>query len=168
MCRAYLSPWKDKAGKYITTGRCNIGAVSLNVPLLLSLAKLRYPDTWKAEFWNILSDRLQVIREFLQKRYDIIRHQKASSNPIAYTQGGFYDGYLDPDAEVGDLIKYMTASFGITALDEATYLYAGKRLVEDGSFATEVLHFINKKIAQYKKEDGYLYAVYGTPKFCGL
>ena len=29
----------------------------------------------------------EVIREFFKKRYDIIRRQKCSSNPLAFTQG---------------------------------------------------------------------------------
>ena len=36
--------------------------------------------------------------------------------------------------------------------------------------ALEVLKYINDKVNQYKKEDGYLYAIYGTPaeSLCGL
>jgi len=42
--------------------------------------------------------------------------------------------------------------------------------VEDGAFAQEVLAYINKRIAEFKKEDGNLYAIYGTPaeSLCGL
>ena len=35
-------------------------------------------------------------------------------------------------------------------------------IFEDGEFALEVMKHINEKIAQFKKEDGHLYAVYGT------
>ena len=64
----------------------------------------------------------------------------------------------------------MTASFGFTALNELQELYNGKSLVEDGQFALEVLQHINKRVNQYKKEDGWLYAIYGTPaeNLCGL
>ena len=111
-----------------------------------------------------------MIREFFKKRYDVIRHQKCSSNPLAYTQGGFYEGFKNPDDEVGDLVRYMTASFGVTALDEATFLWTGKRLIEDeGAFASEVLMHLQNKINEFKKEDGWLYAIYGTPaeSLCG-
>lgn len=163
-CRAYLSPWANEQGQYITIGRCNIGAVSLNLPLLIRLAQLENPRDWQDKFWDMLDDRLSVIREFFKKRYDIIAHQKASSNPLAFTQGGFYEGTLDPDAQVGNLVRYMTASFGITALDEATYLWTGQRLVEEGgAFSEKVLHFLQSRINTFKKEDGYLYAIYGTP-----
>ena len=163
-CRAYLSPWANEEGQYITIGRCNIGAVSLNLPLIIKLSQLDHPNNWRTAFWAVLDERLEVIREFFKKRYDIIRHQKCSSNPLAFTQGGFYEGTKDPDDEVGDLVRYMTASFGITALDEATYLWTGKRLLEEGGdFSAEVLRHLQAKINEYKKEDGWLYAIYGTP-----
>lgn len=169
LCRAYLSHWTDpKTNKVVTVGRCNIGAVSLNIPLIIAVAKKEFSTNWKESFWNLLSDRLQVIREFLCKRYEIIRHTKASTNPLAFTQGGFYNGYRQPDEEVGDLVDYMTASFGITALNEATVLWCGKSLYEDKStFANKVIDFILAKLDKYKEQDHHLYALYGTPKFCG-
>lgn len=164
-CRAYLSPWKDpETGKYVTIGRCNIGAVSLNIPLMIKIAMTEHPADWRAKFWDILDDRLSVIRGFLKKRYDVIRNQRCSSNPLAFTQGGFYKGTKDPDERVGDLVEYMTASFGITALDDATYLWTGKRMIEDNSaFAVQVLRYLQQKLNQFKAEDHYLYAIYGTP-----
>lgn len=170
-CRAYLSHWVDpKTNKVVTVGRCNIGAVSLNIPLIIAVAKKEFSTNWKESFWNLLSDRLQVIREFLCKRYEIIRHTKASTNPLAFTQGGFYNGYRQPDEEVGDLVDYMTASFGITALNEATVLWCGKSLYEDKSiFANKVIDFILAKLDKYKEQDHHLYALYGTPaeSLCG-
>ena len=163
-CRAFLSLWCNEEGRAVTVGRCNIGAVSLNLPIILKLAQLRHPDTWRNDFWRILDERLEFIRSFFKKRYDIIRNQKCSSNPLAFTQGGFYEGTKDPDDEVGDLVRYMTASFGITALDEATFLWTGKRLLEEGgAFSEEVLRHLQARINVFKKEDGWLYAIYGTP-----
>lgn len=163
-CRAFLSLWQNEAGEAITIGRCNIGAVSLNLPIILKLAQLRHPDSWRTDFWRILDERLEFIRAFFKKRYDIIRNQKCSSNPLAFTQGGFYEGTKSPDDRVGDLVRYMTASFGITALDEATYLWSGQRLVEEGGdFSASVLRHLKEKLQAFKEEDGYLYAIYGTP-----
>lgn len=164
-CRAYLTEWHDpKTGEAITTGRCNIGAVSLNLPLIWKVAEKEGKG-----FYSVLEDRLQVIRKFLKKRYDDIRHTKACTNPLCFTQGGLHNGNLSPDDKIGDLVEYMTASFGITALNELSILATGKSLREDSSFANEVVDFINKKIEEFKKEDGYLYALYGTPaeSLCG-
>lgn len=164
-CRAYLTEWHDpETDKAITIGRCNIGAVSLNLPLIWKVAEHDGVD-----FFDVLEDRLQVIREFLKKRYDMIRHTKACTNPMCFTQGGLYKGFLKPDDEIGDLVNYMTASFGITALNELTILATGKTLKEDSAFANTVVDFISNKIEEFKKEDGYLYALYGTPaeSLCG-
>lgn len=165
-CRAYLTEWHDpKTGEAITTGRCNIGAVSLNLPLIYAVAKQENKD-----FYEVLDNRLEVIREFLKKRYDIIRHTKACTNPMAFMQGGFYKGNLKADDEIGDLVNYMTASFGVTALHELNILATGKTLYQDPWFAEGVLKHINDKVEQFKKEDGYLYAVYGVPaeNLCGV
>lgn len=162
-CRAYLSHYEDENGAR-TIGRCNIGAVSLNIPVIMAVAKREFGNDWKSKFWTLLDSRLETIREFLKKRYDIIRNTKASTNPLAFTQGGFYNGNLKPDDNIGDLVKYMTASFGITALNESTILWNGKTLYEDKSqFANKVVDFILDRIEKYKKVDGYLYALYGTP-----
>jgi len=169
-CRAYLSPWKDpETNEYVTIGRCNIGAVSLNIPLIMAVTKEAWGESWKEHFWDELGDRLEVIRGFLKKRYDAIRNVKASTNPMAFMQGGLYKGYLKDNECVGDLVKYMTASFGITALNEASILWYGKTLVQDNSFAKKVVNFIQDKVNHFKKEDGYLYALYGTPaeSLCG-
>lgn len=165
MCRAYLTEWHDpKTGEAITIGRCNIGAVSLNLPLIWKVAEKEDKG-----FFYVLKDRLQVIREFLKKRYDMIRHTKACTNPMCFTQGGLHNGNLSPDDEIGDLVEYMTASFGITALNELSILATGKSLKEDSAFANMVVDFINENIEEFKKEDGYLYALYGTPaeSLCG-
>ena len=165
-CRAYLSQWKDpETGKNVAVGRCNIGAVSLNLPLIYTIAKHEHRD-----FYTMLHERLNDIREFLKKRYQFIAETKASTNPLAFTQGGFYKGFRKPDECIGDLTEYMTASFGITALNELTLLATGKTIYEDNSrFAWEVVAFIKEAVRRFKEEDGYLYALYGTPaeSLCG-
>ena len=50
----------------------------------------------------------------------------------------------------------MTASFGITALNELQELYNGRSIAEDGEFALEVLEYINKKVNEFKEADGWL------------
>lgn len=164
-CRAYLTEWHDpETNEAITIGRCNIGAVSLNLPLIWAVAEKENDD-----FFAVLSNRLEVIREFFKKRYDAIKHTKACTNPMCFTQGGLYGGTLNPEDEIGDLTDYMTASFGITALNELSILATGKSLREDSSFANEVVDFINDRIEEFKEDDGHLYALYGTPaeSLCG-
>ena len=72
--------------------------------------------------------------------------------------------------KIKPLLKSATASFGITAINELQQLHNKKSLVEDGEFAIKTLEYINKRVNEFKKEDGHLYAIYGTPaeNLCGV
>jgi anaerobic ribonucleoside-triphosphate reductase len=172
-CRAFLSPWYENGGMYpadehdkpIFVGRFNIGAVSLHLPMILAASKQESKD-----FYEVLDYYLEMIRDLHRRTYDYLGAMKASTNPLGYCEGGFYGGNLKPHERIKNLLKPMTASFGITALNELQYLYNGKSISEDGKFAIEVMQHINDKVEEFKKADGYLYAIYGTPaeSLCGL
>lgn len=162
-CRAFLSDYRDKGtNELVFVGRCNIGAISLNLPMIFMKAKEE-----KKDFFDVLDYYLEMIRKLLFNRYEYVGKAKASSNPLMFTQGGAYKGYLKPDEEISSIMESWTASFGITALNELQVLYNGKRLSEDNSFCLKVMNHINKKVDEYKLKDGKLYAIYNTPKLCG-
>ena len=172
-CRAFLSPWYERGGmepadendKPIFVGRFNIGAISLHLPMIYAKAKQESKD-----FYEVLDYYLELIRQLHIRTYEYLGEMKASVNPLAYCEGGFLGGHLGIHDKIKPLLKSATASFGITALNELQELYNGKSLVEDGQFAIDVMKYINKKVAQFKKEDGNMYALYGTPaeNLCGL
>lgn len=172
-CRAFLSPWFERGGMSpadendvpVFVGRFNIGAVSLHLPMILAKARHESKD-----FYEVLDYYMELIRKIHIRTYEYLGEMKASVNPLAYCEGGFYGGHLKPSDKIKPLLKAATASFGITALNELQELYNGKSLVEDGEFAVEVMEYINNKVNQYKEEDGNLYAIYGTPaeNLCGL
>ena len=172
-CRAFLSPWYERGGMHpadendtpVFVGRFNIGAVSLHLPMILAKSRAENRD-----FYEVLDYYLEMIRHLHIRTYEYLGEMRASTNPLAYCEGGFYGGNLQPHEKIKPLLRAATASFGITALNELQELYNGKSIREDGQFALDVLEYINKKIAQYKEEDGNLYAIYGTPaeSLCGL
>ena len=172
-CRAFLSPWFERGGmkpadendEPVFVGRFNIGAVSLHLPMILAKARKESKD-----FYEVLDYYMELIRKIHIRTYEYLGEMRASVNPLAYCEGGFYGGHLKPHDKIKPILKSATASFGITALNELQELYNGKSLVEDGQFALEVMEYINKKINEYKEQDGNLYAIYGTPaeRLCGL
>jgi len=172
-CRAFLSPWFERGGyepadeddKPVFVGRFNIGAISLHLPMILAKAKKESKD-----FFEVLDYYLELIRKLHCRTYDYLGEMRASTNPLAYCQGGFYGGHLQPSDKIKPLLKSATASFGYTALNELQELYNGKSIAEDGEFALQTLQHINKRITEYKNEDHHLYAIYGTPaeNLCGL
>ena len=166
-CRAFLSPWYERGGmnpaderdEPIFVGRFNIGAVSLHLPMIYAKAQNAVLDYY-----------LNLIRQLHQRTYDYLGEMRASTNPLAYCEGGFYGGHLGYHDKIAPILKSATASFGITALNELQQLYNKKSLAEDGQFALEVMEYINKRVSEFKEEDGHLYALYGTPaeNLCGL
>ena len=172
-CRAFLSPWYERGGmhpaddedKPVFVGRFNIGVVSLHLPMILAKARKESRD-----FYEVLDYYLNLIRQLHLRTYAYLGEMRASTNPLAYCEGGFLGGHLELTDKIKPILKSATASFGITALNELQKLYNGKSLVEDGAFAIEVMEHINKRINEYKEEDGRLYAIYGTPaeNLCGL
>ena len=171
-CRAFLSPYYERGGfepadeddKPVFVGRFNIGAISLHLPMILAKARKESKD-----FYEVLDYYLEMIRQIHCRTYDYLGEMRASTNPLAYCQGGFYGGNLQPSDKIKPLLKAATASFGFTALNELQELYNGKSIAEDGQFALEVMEHINNKILEYKHEDNHLYAIYGTPaeSLCG-
>lgn len=172
-CRAFLSPWYERGGMEpadendspVFVGRFNIGAISLHLPMIL--AKSRQEST---DFYETLDYYLELIRQLHKRTYEYLGEMRASTNPLAYCEGGFYGGNLSLYDKIKPLLKAATASFGITAFNELQQLYNKKSLYEDGQFAIDVLQHINDKVNQFKQEDGHLYAIYGTPaeSLCGL
>ena len=173
MCRASLSPWYVKGGMEpldetdypVFEGRCNLGAISLNLIMILSKARQENKD-----FYEVLDYYLEMIRELHKRTYNYLGEMHASTNPLAWMQGGFLNGYLKADEKIKPLLKPMTMSFGITALNELQQLYNGKSILEDNLFSLEVMKYINLKTEEFKKKDDILYAVYSVPgeSLCGV
>ncbi len=172
-CRAFLSPWFERGGiepadendKPVFVGRFNIGAVSLHLPMIYAKAQQESRD-----FFEVLDYYLNLIRRIHIRTYDYLGEMKASTNPLAYCEGGFLGGHLGIHDKIKPLLKSATASFGITALNELEQLASKKSIAEGGEFSLKVMEHINKRIQEFKKEDGHLYAIYGTPaeNLCGL
>ena len=171
-CRASLSPWFERGGMEpadendvpVFEGRFNMGAISLHLPMILAQAREE-----NREFYEVLDYYLEMIRGIHKKTFEYLSEKKASTNPLGFCQGGFLGGNLKPNEKIGPLLRAMTMSFGITALNELQQLYNGKSIVEDGEFALEVMEHINQRVDEFKKADNILYAIYGTPaeSLCG-
>ncbi len=172
-CRAFLSPWYEKGGMHpadesdnpVFEGRCNLGVVSLHLPMILAKARQESKD-----FYEVLEYYLELIRGLHKRTYDYIGELRASVNPVAFCEGGLYGGNLNPEDKIKSILPPMTISYGITALNELQRLYNGKSIREDGEFALEVMQYIQDYVDRIKEEDRILYAIYGTPaeSLCGL
>lgn len=167
-CRATLTPWYEKGGlqpadetdRPVFEGRCNLGAISLNLPMILAKSRQENKD-----FYEVLDYYMEMIRQLHKRTFEYLGEMKASTNPLAWCEGGFYGGHLKPNEKIKNALYPMTMTWGITALNESQVLWNGKRLTEDADKALEVMEHINAKIKEYRAEDGLNYASpYGTPE----
>lgn len=165
-CRAFLSIWFKEGGMYpahendepVFVSRFNIGAISLHLPLIYQEAK-----TTGKDFYELLDYYLEMIRGLHIRTYNYLGEMKASTNPLAFCEGGLYGGNLKPEDKIAPCLESATASFGITALNELQQLHNQCSLLQDNSFAKEVMTHINGRIEEFKKQDKRLYATYATP-----
>ena len=146
----------DENDKPIFTSRFNCGAITLHLPMIYQKAKVENKD-----FYEVLDYYLEMIRQIHIRTYEYLGNMKASTNPLGFMEGGFLGGRLKGNDKIKPLLAPMTMSFGITALNELQHLYNGKNLVEDNSFALEVMQYINDYVDRIKEEDHILYAIYG-------
>ncbi|MBQ1526822.1 MAG: anaerobic ribonucleoside-triphosphate reductase, partial [Lachnospiraceae bacterium] len=111
-CRAFLSPWYERGGMNpaddddvpVFVGRFNVGAVSLHLPMILAKARQESRD-----FYQVLDYYLQLIRELHKRTYAYLGEMRASTNPLAYCEGGFYKGHLKLTDKIKPLLKSATA-----------------------------------------------------------
>ena len=170
-CRSHLSNWKDENGNYKWYGRFNQGVVSLN---LVQVALTANKDMDK--FWEILDERLELCREALMVRHNLLLGTPSDISPIHWQHGGI--ARLKKGEKIDPLLKdgYSTLSLGYVGVYEMTQAMLGvsHTTPEGEKFALEVMHHLKDTCDKWKKETGLGFGLYGTPgesltsRFCRL
>ena len=170
-CRSHLSNWKDENGNYKWYGRFNQGVISLN---LVQVALTADKDMDK--FWSILDERLDLCREALMVRHNLLKGTTSDISPIHWQHGGI--ARLEKGEKIDSLLEngYSTLSLGYVGIYEMTQAMLGvSHTTQEGEkFALEVMNHLNDKCSQWKKETGLGFGLYGTPgesltsRFCRI
>ena len=170
-CRSHLSNWKDENGNYKWYGRFNQGVISLN---LVQVALTAEKDMNK--FWKILDERLELCREALMVRHNLLKGTSSDISPIHWQHGGI--SRLKKGEKIDSLLEngYSTLSLGYVGVYEMTQAMLGvsHTTPEGEKFALEVMNHLNNKCSEWKKETGLGFGLYGTPgesltsRFCRI
>ena len=159
-CRSFLSPWKDENGNYKFEGRFNMGVVSLNLPQMGIIAK---GD--EEVFWELFDKRLQLCKEALMCRYELLKGTVSDVSPMHWQYGGI--ARLSKGETIDKLLVngYATISLGYIGLYELTKLMTGEsHTTEVGTeFAIKVMEKLKSATQQWKAETGLGFGLYGTP-----
>ncbi|MGL5416300.1 MAG: anaerobic ribonucleoside-triphosphate reductase [Clostridium sp.] len=170
-CRSHLSPWKDENDNYKWYGRFNQGVVSLNLPQIGILAKGDMDL-----FWKIFNERLDLCKDALLTRHNMLLGIKSDVSPIHWQYGAI--SRLKKGEDIDKLLKdgYSTLSLGYVGICELTYAMLGisHTTPEGEQFALNVMNHMTNKCNEWKAETGLGFSLYGTPaesliyRFCKL
>ena len=170
-CRSHLSPWKDENGNYKWYGRFNQGVISLNLVQVALIANKNMD-----KFWEILDKRLELCKEALMFRHNLLLGTSSDISPIHWQYGGI--ARLKKGEKIDSLLKdgYSTLSLGYVGVYEMTQAMLGvSHTTKEGEeFALKVMNHLNNTCQMWKKETGLGFGLYGTPgesltsRFCRI
>ncbi|HFI0507210.1 TPA: anaerobic ribonucleoside-triphosphate reductase [Streptococcus suis] len=172
-CRSFLQGWKDENGQDVTSGRMNLGVVTVNLP---RIAMESAGDMDK--FWEIFAERMAIAKDALVYRVERVKEATPANAPILYQYGAFGKRLAKTDA-VDEVFKNRraTVSLGYIGLYEvATVFYGGQWETnpEAKDFTVDIIKKMKALVEDWSDEYGYHFSVYSTPsesltdRFCRL
>ncbi|EJX84866.1 anaerobic ribonucleoside-triphosphate reductase [Enterococcus faecium] len=172
-CRSFLQRWKDENGQEVNVGRMNLGVVTLNLPRIAIESK---GDQNK--FWQLLSDRLEIMKDALLYRVERCKEAIPANAPILYMYGAFGKRLSRTDS-VNELFKNRraTVSLGYIGLYEVASAFFGgewETNPEAKAFTLDIVKELKANADAWGDEYGYHFSVYSTPsesltdRFCRL
>lgn len=172
-CRSFLQGWKDENGQEVNVGRMNLGVVTLNLPRIAIESK---GDQNK--FWQLLSDRLEIMKDALLYRVERCKEAIPANAPILYMYGAFGKRLSRTDS-VNELFKNCraTVSLGYIGLYEVASAFFGgewETNPEAKAFTLDIVKELKANADAWGDEYGYHFSVYSTPsesltdRFCRL
>ncbi|HEM5120327.1 TPA: anaerobic ribonucleoside-triphosphate reductase [Streptococcus suis] len=172
-CRSFLQGWKDENGQDVTSGRMNLGVVTVNLP---RIAMESAGDMDK--FWEIFAERMAIAKDALVYRVERVKEATPANAPILYQYGAFGKCLAKTDA-VDEVFKNRraTVSLGYIGLYEvATVFYGGEWETnpEAKDFTVDIIKKMKNLVEDWSDEYGYHFSVYSTPsesltdRFCRM
>lgn len=132
----------------------SVGVVTINLPKIATSAKN------KAEFFEILADKMDIAKESLEIKRKILEDY-TDKNLYPYTK--FY--LRDIKARYGVYWKNHFSTIGLIGMNEACLNFLNEDIgTQRGkNFALEVMDFMRERIIGYQKETGNNYNLEATP-----
>lgn len=172
-CRSFLQGWKDENGQDVTSGRMNLGVVTLNLP---RIAMESNGDMDK--FWELFNERMLISKDALIYRVERVTEAKPANAPILYQYGAF-GKRLEKTGNVNDLFKNRraTVSLGYIGLYEVASVFYGGQWEgnpDAKAFTLSIVKAMKQSCEDWSDEYGYHFSVYSTPsesltdRFCRL
>ena len=172
-CRSFLQGWRDANGQDVTSGRMNLGVVTVNLP---RVAMESNGDMDK--FWEIFNERMSIARDALVYRVERVKEAIPANAPILYQYGAFGERLGKYD-NVDRLFNHRraTVSLGYIGLYEVASVFYGGDWEDNHqakAFTVDIVRKMKQLCADWSDEYDYHFSVYSTPsesltdRFCRL
>lgn len=172
-CRSFLQGWQDENGQDVTSGRMNLGVVTVNLPRIALES-----GGSQEKFWKIFTERMAIAKDALVYRVERVKEATPANAPILYQYGAFGKRLAKTDA-VDEVFKNRraTISLGYIGLYEVAAVFYGGHW-EDNPEAKEFTIAIIKRMKEltdaWSDQYDYHFSVYSTPsesltdRFCRM
>ncbi|HFI0633767.1 TPA: anaerobic ribonucleoside-triphosphate reductase [Streptococcus suis] len=172
-CRSFLQGWKDENGQDVTSGRMNLGVVTVNLPRI-AMESAGAMD----KFWEIFAERMAIAQDALAYRVERVKEATPANAPILYQYGAFGKRLAKTDA-VDEVFKNRraTISLGYIGLYEVAAVFYGGQWEanpEAKDFTIAIIKRMKELTEAWSDQYGYHFSVYSTPsesltdRFCQL
>ncbi len=159
-CRTYIM--SNVNGEPGTKGRGNIAPTTINLPRIGIMAK---GDIDK--FFELLESRLELGREALMHRYDVLKKLRVKDLPFVAGQGLMKGSEgLNPEDSIEPILKQGTWSIGFIGLAETLKALTGKHHGEDKDsreLGIKIVSYIRDYTDKLTKETKLNWSTYATP-----
>lgn len=146
----------------VTPGRGNFAFVTINLPALGIRAEHSVP-----RFFELFDEMIDACIGQLKDRFEYISHKHAYNFPFLVGQGVYLDSdKLQPDDEIGEIIKHASLSVGFIGLAECLVALIGKhhgesKMAQD--LGLDIVHHLRKRMDQEIQKTGLNWSCFATP-----
>ena len=156
-CRSFLSPWKDKHGKYQIYGRMNTGVISINLPYIaLSVENID-------DFYKELKELTVYLCEQQKKIHDSIANSTIDIAPILWKYGVYGRAQEGTIKQCLDNLK-CSVSIGYMGIAEVVERFGVAYNTEQGhKLGLDIIKTLADIVEEQKQKLGISLGLYGTP-----
>ena len=168
-CRSFIPELSDENGNRVVGGGFNLGVCSVNLPRLAIMA-----EHDEDKFYKLLKEYLDIARDALMLRRDMMKEVKAKQAPILYQYGAI--ARLEPEETIEKLLykDRSTVSIGYVGIHNALMSLYGKSYDDKEALkkAIKMIQFMKDYCQHLKDETNIGFSAYSTPaetlatKFC--
>ncbi len=161
-CRTRVMANNYDNSQQVTAGRGNLSFTSINLPRLAIKANKNIDI-----FFESLDRMMDLCIDQLMERYKVQASKHVYNYPFLMGEGVWLDSdKLNPEDEVGEILKHGTLSVGFIGLAETLVALTGEHHGQSEAaqnLGLEIIGYMRKRLDEASKQTGFNYTLLATP-----